>query len=83
MPGHLRSARRSLGIGLGSPHPPYRGSANYPALAAHPPPSETTAKRLDNPDAFAYFAAHIGRETDTECFGIPVSVGGVIEIHDP
>jgi hypothetical protein len=78
----IHEAAHAVGIGLGTPHPPYRGSADYPALAARAPASQTTAKRLDNPDAYAYFAAQIGRETDTECHGIPVSVGGVIEIHD-
>jgi len=51
-------------------HPPNRGDAAYPA-GNHPPPvGQTTAGRMTNPDAYAFFAAHIWRGSDTgrTCF---------------
>jgi hypothetical protein len=77
----IHEAAHGVGIGSGDVHPPYRGSAEYPSLAAAPTASATTAVRENNPDAYAYFAAHIGRETDTQCFGIPASRRGAIEIQ--
>lgn len=51
-------------------HPPNRGSANYPAGNVAPPVGQTTAQRMINPDAYAFFAAHVWRSTDTgkTCF---------------
>jgi hypothetical protein len=51
-------------------HPPNRGEAAYPAGNAGPPAGQTTAQRMQNPDAYAFFAAHLWRDTDTgrTCF---------------
>lgn len=48
----------------------YRGNANYPAGNTPPPLGQTTAIRMATPDAYAFFAAHIWRNTDTggTCF---------------
>ena len=50
--------------------PPYRGGPQYPAGNVGPPAGETTAGRMIYPDAYAFFAAHIWRNTDTgrTCF---------------
>jgi hypothetical protein len=55
---------------IGTPHSPNRGSAAYPAGNVAPPAGVTTAQRMDNPDAYAFFAAHIWRSTDSgrSCF---------------
>ena len=55
---------------IGNPHSPNRGSADYPAGNRAPPAGVTTADRMDNPDAYAFFAAHIWRSTDSgrSCF---------------
>jgi hypothetical protein len=65
----IHEAAHAIGIGIQSPHPPYRGSGEYPwpHLAAATPETQTPAMRMDNPDAYGYFAAHIWRETDTSC----------------
>jgi Domain of unknown function (DUF4157) len=81
----IHEAAHGRGIDVGGipyTHPPYRGSAEYPALRTAAKAGETTSARINNPSAYAYFAAHIGRETDTKCFGIPASRGGAIEIQD-
>jgi hypothetical protein len=61
------------GGGVGS-HAPYRGEdpdgtgplpIAYPLGNNAPPAAETTANRMDNPDAYGFFAAHIWRQTDT------------------
>ncbi len=51
-------------------HTPNRGSASYPAGNVAPPAGVTTAQRIQNPDAYAFFAAHLWRGTDTSltCF---------------
>lgn len=51
-------------------HPPNRGEAAYPAGNTAPPVGQTTAQRIQNPDAYAFFAAHLWRSTDTSrtCF---------------
>jgi hypothetical protein len=51
-------------------HAPNRGDANYPAGNHAPPVSQTTPGRMNNPDAYAFFAAHVWRDTDTgsTCF---------------
>ena len=55
-------------------HTPYRGidpdgngplPSPYPAGNKAPPAGITTAERMNNPDAYGFFAAHIWRETDT------------------
>ena len=46
-------------------HPPNRGDAAYPAGNTAPPVGQTTAQRIQNPDAYAFFAAHLWRGTDT------------------
>jgi hypothetical protein len=48
----------------------YRGSANYPAGNTAPPAGQTAATRSQTPDAYAFFAAHIWRNMDTNrtCF---------------
>ncbi len=63
----IHESAHAVGIGDGGTHPPNRGSADYPALDGVQPASETAALRKNNPDAYGYFAAQIGRETDTEC----------------
>jgi hypothetical protein len=65
----VHEGAHDIGIGVGV-HPPNRGSPNYPAGNHAPPAGETTPGRMDNPDAYAFFAAHIWRDTDTgsTCF---------------
>lgn len=48
----------------------YRGDPTYPAGNNPPPGGQTTAMRMNTPDAYAFFAAHIWRDTDTSstCF---------------
>ena len=55
-------------------HTPYRGDdpdGNGPLPSPYPtgnraaPAGVTTAERMNNPDAYGFFAAHIWRETDT------------------
>jgi len=55
---------------IGNPHSPNRGEPLYPAGNRAPPAGVTTADRMDNPDAYAFFAAHIWRSTDSgrSCF---------------
>ena len=55
---------------IGTPHSPNRGDAAYPAGNRAPPAGVTTADRMDTPDAYAFFAAHIWRSTDSgrSCF---------------
>jgi Domain of unknown function (DUF4157) len=63
----IHESAHAVGIGDGGTHPPNRGSADYPALDALQPASQTSVSRKDNPDAYGYFALQIGRETDTDC----------------
>ena len=62
---------------IGTPHSPNRGEPLYPAGNVAPPGAVTTADRMDNPDAYAFFAGHIWRETDTgrSCFSAIASHG--------
>lgn len=69
----IHEAAHASGLGLGGKHPPYRGSAEYPFGAKEAGAAETAAIRMDNPDAYGYFAAHVWRDVDTEC-GIPLEV---------
>jgi hypothetical protein len=73
----IHEAAHHLGIGSGATHPPYRGSTEYPSGSKAAGSGETTALRMANPDAYAYFAAHVWRDTDTECHvfvGIPETI---------
>jgi hypothetical protein len=84
----IHESAHAVGIGNGSPHPPNRASASYPDLAAPPPAGQTAALRMNNPDAYAHFAAHIGRETDTPACGtnapdLPLSPRGAVKVEDP
>lgn len=63
----IHESAHAVGIGDGGTHPPNRGSADYPALDAPQPASQTTQLRKNNPDAYGSFALQIGRETDTDC----------------
>jgi len=78
----IHESAHFIGIGNAEPHPPRRGDPGYPSLAGVPPAAQNAAARMDNPDAYAHFAMHIGRETDTQCFITPVSTKGVIKIED-
>jgi hypothetical protein len=63
----IHEAAHTLGIGAKATHPPYRGAGDYPGPGAATSGTQTTAQRMDNPDAYGYFAANIWRETDTIC----------------
>jgi hypothetical protein len=63
----IHEAAHAVGIGMGSPHPPYRGGNEYPFGSAAPLSAQPTS-RIDNPDAYSYFAAHVWREVDAECY---------------
>ena len=77
----IHEAAHTLGIGAKPPHPPYRGAAEYPGPEKSIPAGQTTAIRMDNPDAYGYFAANIWRETDTWCLPA-LKLDMVIEVHD-
>lgn len=66
----LHEGAHDVGLGVAGAHPPNRGSGNYPAGNVAPPAGQTTAGRMDNPDAYAFFAAHVWRNADTSltCF---------------
>jgi hypothetical protein len=67
----VHEAAHDVGIdAVGPGHAPNRGSANYPTGNVAPPGGQTTAARLNNPDSYAFFAAHIARDTDIgrSCF---------------
>jgi hypothetical protein len=66
----IHEGAHDVGFGVGATHPPNRGSANYPAGNVAAPAGQTTALRMDNPDAYAFFASHVWRSTDTSltCF---------------
>jgi hypothetical protein len=63
----IHEAAHAIGIGMTTPHPPYRGSGEYPLGAGPAGKDETAAIRTNNPDAYGYFAAHVWRDIDTEC----------------
>lgn len=67
--GLIHEAAHILGVGAGATHPPYRGTEEYPwpGSRSKRPAGQTAAVRLDNPDAYAYFAAQVWREVDTSC----------------
>lgn len=67
----IHEAAHDAGIDAGGGgHAPNRGSAQYPAGNTGPPVGQTTALRMGNADAYAFFAAHVWRQTDTglTCF---------------
>ncbi|MCY1350748.1 hypothetical protein D9M69_369900 [compost metagenome] len=66
----IHEGAHDVGIGVAGAHPPNRGSAQYPTGNTAAPAGQTTAGRMDNPDAYAFFGAHIWRDTDTgrSCF---------------
>ena len=63
----IHEAAHAIGFATTPPHPPYRGSAEYPLGAGPAGKDETAAIRMGNPDAYGYFAAHVWRNIDTEC----------------
>jgi hypothetical protein len=81
----IHESAHAVGIGDGGTHPPNRGDAGYPALDTPQPASQTSELRKDNPDAYGFFAAQVGRETDTECDkalpDMPISPRGSIKIE--
>ena len=67
----VHEAAHDVGIdAVGPGHAPNRGSVAYPIGNVAPPAGQATAARLNNPDAYAFFAAHIARNTDIgrNCF---------------
>jgi hypothetical protein len=66
----IHEGAHDIGLGVAGAHPPNRGDAAYPTGNTAPPATETVAGRTQNPDAYAFFAAHIWRDTDTgrSCF---------------
>jgi hypothetical protein len=64
----IHEAAHLIGLGLATPHPPYRGGADYPFGDTPPKAGQTAAKRMDNPDAYGYFAMHVWREIDSACY---------------
>jgi hypothetical protein len=66
----IHEGAHDVGISIAGAHAPNRGSAQYPAGNVAPPAGQTTAARMDNPDAYAFFAAHLWRDGDTgrTCF---------------
>jgi hypothetical protein len=81
--GLIHEAAHILGIGAGATHPPYRGTDQYPwpGIGAKAPAEQTASVRIDNPEAYAYFAAHVWREADTSCPPAP-QLEQVIIIED-
>ena len=63
----IHEAAHAVGIGLGKTHPPNRTGAEYPFGATPASKDQTAAIRSNNPDAYAYFAAHVWRDIDMEC----------------
>jgi hypothetical protein len=62
----IHEAAHAIGLGI-SVHPPYRGSVSYPYGSTVPVPAQEASIRIENPEAYAFFAAHIWREIDTSC----------------
>lgn len=61
----VHEAAHDAGISVTGNEPFSRGSASYPTGNQPPPEGMTTAERMNNPEAFGFFAAHVARETDT------------------
>jgi Domain of unknown function (DUF4157)/Lysine-specific metallo-endopeptidase len=66
----VHEGAHDAGIGVAGAHPANRGDAAYPAGNVAAPAGQTSALRMDNPDAYSFFAAHIWRDMDTArtCF---------------
>ena len=66
----VHEGAHDAGISVVGAHAPNRGSAGYPTGNTAAPAGQTTGARMDNPDAYAFFAAHIWRNGDTgrSCF---------------
>ena len=67
----VHEAAHDAGIDAAAgPHGPNRGSAAYPVGNTPAPAGQTTAGRMNNCDAYAFFGAHLWRGTDTggSCF---------------
>lgn len=66
----IHEGAHDVGIRTPGGHAPNRGDPEYPAGNTAPPAGETTAGRMNTPDAYAFFAAHVWRRTDTSltCF---------------
>jgi len=77
----IHEAAHIIGIGKNAPHPPYRNAPEYPAPGKAIPATQNFTVRADNPEAYAYFAAHIWRETDTVCLPA-LQLEMIIEIND-
>jgi hypothetical protein len=76
--GLIHEALHIHGVGAGSTHPPYRGAPQYPTSGPMPA-GESLTTRIDNPDAYAYFGAHIWRDVDSKCLP-PLVLNQVIEM---
>ena len=61
----IHESAHDVGINVSGPHPFGRGTGTYPAGNKPPPAGETAATRMENPDAYGFFAAHIWRSGDT------------------
>ncbi len=66
----LHEGAHDAGIDVAGAHSAYRGGPAYPAGDAAAPPAQTTHLRMGNPDAYAFFGAHIfgGMDTARTCF---------------
>jgi hypothetical protein len=74
----IHEAAHAIGLGDGNTHPPYRKGAEYPFGSGEPAKDQTAAARMDNPDAYGYFAAHVWRDIDMEC----ILMSEVIDVRD-
>jgi hypothetical protein len=63
----IHEAAHASGMAVAKPHPPYAAEEAY-----WKGPAATTEARIKNPDAYAYFAALIGREVDIVCTPVEV-----------
>jgi hypothetical protein len=66
----IHEGAHDIGVNGAGAHAPNRGEPDFPAGNNPAPAGQTTPDRMDNPDAYAFFAAHIWRSTDTgsTCF---------------
>ena len=62
----IHEAAHDVGVDAGTgAHQPNRGSIAYPWGNVGPPVGQTAALRMNNAEAYAMFAAHVWRSTDT------------------
>jgi hypothetical protein len=61
----IHESAHDAGINVSGGHPLGRGTTVYPAGNQPPPAGETPAGRMENPDAYGFFAAHLWRSGDT------------------